>query len=935
MFISVLTRIAPTLRSSFEDRRIAGVAALAAAALLLESTLTRLLAVAQFYHFAFLVVSLALLGFGASGTLLSLFPALGRIPTRTLLAWSGLGFAASTGAAYAVVNLLPFDSYSIAWDRRQILYFVCYYLALTLPFLCAGLGIGAALAASPGRSHLVYAANLIGSAGGVLLAPAFMWLAGVPGAVLASVLLALLPAAGTGVTEGRRKKEKGRFGSRLFLLPFSIFLLAGVAALIVLGALNLSGRGWLGLALSPYKGLSHAQRYPGSTQLFGRWDAVSRVDVLENAGTRLLPGLSYTYAGGPPRQLGLSVDGDSMLPLPLERPEEFEAAPYMPEAVAFALRPGARTLVLEPGGGLGILQASAPGQASREITAVTGNSLLRQAAALANQQANPYEHAEVGTVVAVPRVYLRQAGPAYGIIFQPLTDAYRPVASGAYSLAETYMLTVEAFAAALKRLEPDGILVVSRWLQIPPSEDVRLVATLTAALERFGNESKDRSAPANALAPGPQALAPGPQALAPGPQALAPGPQALVAYRGIQTLTALVKPAGWTAEELATVRAFVQARRYDLVWAPDILPEETNRYNRLPTPDHYEAVKTLLESDDPGRFIRDYPYLIEPATDDRPFFFHFFRWSQTAAVLATLGRTWQPFGGSGYLILFALLALVLLLSLVLILLPLLLRRTLLRRGASDGDRAATIARPSGGGGRPRRSAPRGGIAGYFGLLGIAFMFVEIPLIQRWLLAFGHATYAFTAVVLVVLAGSSLGSLALPRTEGLVGSRVSSSLEKGKCKKEKGRASLPSSFFSLPFEVLAPMGVAALALITALAGSALIDLTLGWPALLRLAALVLSLAPLAFMMGIPFPLGLAWIERSATASFDYAPDGRSAQDDARPTAATPWAWAVNGCASVIASVAAAILALSYGFTAVLLIGALAYALAGFVMWKTEG
>jgi len=88
-----------------------------------------------------------------------------------------------------------------------------------------------------------------------------------------------------------------------------------------------------------------------------------------------------------------------------------------------------------------------------------------------------------------------------------------------------------------------------------------------------------------------------------------------------------------------------------------------------------------------------------------------------------------------------------------------------------------------------------------------------------------------------------------------------------------------------------------------------------------------------MMGIPFPLGLAWIERAA-ASFDYAPDGRSAQDDARPTAATPWAWAVNGCASVVASVAAAILALSYGFTAVLLLGALAYALAGVVRLKME-
>ncbi len=419
------------------------------------------------------------------------------------------------------------------------------------------------------------------------------------------------------------------------------------------------------------------------------------------------------------------------------------------------------------------------------------------------------------------------------------------------------MLTTESFAAALDRLEPDGILVVSRWLQIPPSEDLRLIATLVDALERHGNTD-----PAGAL----------------------------VAYRGIQTITALVRHAGWTKEELATVREFVDARRYDLVWAPDITPEEANRYNRLPTPEHSLAVKTLLDSAGPTgragrrRFFQDYPYAVEPATDDRPFFFHFFRWSQAGAVLATLGRTWQPFGGSGYLILFALLALVLVLSAVLILLPLMLRRT---------------------GGGSHRQATSTRIVGYFGLLGIAFMCVEVPLIQRWMLAFGYATYAFTAVVLVVLVGSSLGSLALPRLQNLIGGRESGS----------GNHSPGNGFRGPERSWREPAGVAVLTLITAVAGGPLIELSLGWPAALRLAALILSLGPLAFMMGIPFPLGLAWIERTA-------PD------------ATPWAWAVNGCASVVASIAAAILALSYGFTAVLLLGALSYALAAGVILKIK-
>ncbi|MCX7670218.1 MAG: hypothetical protein N2439_09115 [Anaerolineae bacterium] len=100
------------------SREMWGVAMLAAATLLLESTLTRLLAVAQFYHFAFLAVSLALLGFGASGTLLSVVPGWRRAPARHVLLGCSVGFAACTALAYAVVNLLPFDSYSIAWARR-------------------------------------------------------------------------------------------------------------------------------------------------------------------------------------------------------------------------------------------------------------------------------------------------------------------------------------------------------------------------------------------------------------------------------------------------------------------------------------------------------------------------------------------------------------------------------------------------------------------------------------------------------------------------------------------------------------------------------------------------------------------------------------------------------------------------------------------------
>lgn len=792
---------------------------LAAATLLLESTLTRLLAVAQFYHFAFLAVSLALLGFGAGGALLSAAPALRRMAADRLLLACSLGFAAAVGLAYAVINLLPFDSYSIAWDRRQLILFGGYYLALTLPFLCSGLGIAAALAGAGRRRAGVYAANLLGSAGGAGLALATMRLAGVPGAVLGSALIGL--AAALWLMQARPH------GLRLFV---GAIMTAGVIGSAWLAGLNLRAGGSpdLGMTISPYKGLAHARRVPGAAVVFGRWDEIGRVDVVAGAGTRGLPGLSYTYAGAPPPQLGLAHDADALLPITLAQPADFAAGAYLPEALAFELRPHGRTLILEAGGGLGVLQALAAGVP--EIVAVNSSSLERQAIAAVVGPLDPYAGPRVHAQVASPRVFLAGDRTAYDVIFLPLTDPYRPVTSGAYSLGETYGLTVEAFEAMLARLTPDGLLVVTRWLQTPPSEGLRLIATLATALERRGAVEAGR---------------------------------ALLAYRGIQTLTAIVRPAGWQPNELAQARQFIAGRRYDLVWAPDIRDDETNRFNRLPRPADYEATAALLATADRRAFYADYPFAITPPTDDRPFFFHFFRWGQMADVVAGLGHTWQPFGGSGYLVLLALLGLVLLLSAGLIAAPALL--------AQPVDRA-----------------PTPGLAGwrlmvYFGSLGLAFLFVEIPLIQRSILLFGHPTYAFSVVVILLLLCASLGA------------QISAAV-----------ARRPDWICAML--VLIVTGIA-------LAGPRLAAMTLGWSSAGRLLALVVALAPPAILMGMPFPLGLA-----ATA--------------AGGPRATAWAWTVNGCASVVSAVLAALIALSWGFTAVLLLGAAAYAVAG-LMLSTGG
>ena len=160
-------------------------------------------------------------------------------------------FAASVVGAYLSLNYLPFDSYRIAWERIQILYLVLYYLALTVPFFCAGLVTGLLLAAHPGHAARLYAANLLGLGPGRSAAGAD-------------------PAPhGEGVVSGHRRPglvaalvfqwPQPHPGGARTALPRTTLLLAACGLLLVLA--------WFlpapfQLRLSPYKGLSQVLRFP-------------------------------------------------------------------------------------------------------------------------------------------------------------------------------------------------------------------------------------------------------------------------------------------------------------------------------------------------------------------------------------------------------------------------------------------------------------------------------------------------------------------------------------------------------------------------------------------------------------------------------------------------------------------------------------------------
>jgi MFS family permease len=333
-----------------------GIFFLSAAGLALEITLTRVFALAQWYHFAFMSVSLALLGFGASGSALSLLRARVRraysTPDRVLSALAAL-FSLGVLVSYLGVNLVPFDSYRVVWDRIQLVYFALYYLLLALPFFFGGLAVGGLLATRPELTARVYAANLAGSAAGCLVALGALPLLGGKGAVLSSAVLGGMAAV---VFAWRQRRLRWGYG----------MLAAGLVGLLA------ASPAWLAIQLSEYKSLSHAERFPDAQIVFRQWNAHSRVDVLESASVRAVPGLSLGYLGRLPPQRGLFVDGDGLSGIlnAAQASEEdvVTLADHLIVSLAYRLRPGARALVLEPRGGLDVHVALQMGAAS--VTAV-------------------------------------------------------------------------------------------------------------------------------------------------------------------------------------------------------------------------------------------------------------------------------------------------------------------------------------------------------------------------------------------------------------------------------------------------------------------------------------------------------------------------------------------------------------------------------------
>src|SRR5215469_2736233 len=137
-----MTRATGSQTTNIRWQHYAGIFLMSLSTLLLELALTRVLSVANWYHFGFLVVSTALLGFGASGVTLTLWTRLREeAPLDHVLACLALLFGFVSLASFWLMQRIPFDPFWLLVDRRPFVYMPLYYMVLAAPFFCSGLAI--------------------------------------------------------------------------------------------------------------------------------------------------------------------------------------------------------------------------------------------------------------------------------------------------------------------------------------------------------------------------------------------------------------------------------------------------------------------------------------------------------------------------------------------------------------------------------------------------------------------------------------------------------------------------------------------------------------------------------------------------------------------------------------------------------------------------
>jgi len=764
-----------------------------------EIHLMHFFSIVQWQHFASMVISIALLGFGTSGTLLSLF-------RKKMLEHSSLlipFFMMTSGLLMMVAlplsrhELFRLDTFTLFTDPSQFAKLTLNYLLFFLPFLFAALSIGLVFVKKASKIGYYYFADLLGAGFGGLLAILLIWMSQLDTSLL---IVSLLPLS-AGLLNLKISSSK----------EFIMLLGYGAGCLVLLILL------WnrpLSLQASPYKSISYALDLPDAVIQGESHSPYGYLQIVSSPVQRFAPGLSLGSQIEVPPSPVVFNNGNWYAPIPVSE-KALRVLDHSTMGAPFRIREIRSMLQLGAGAGFEVRYAL--GNGVNRLDAVEPHAVLIDllSTGFSAQTDSVYNDPRVRWHSISSRSFLEQTDATYDLVQLPLMGAFGG-SVGLNALEENWVLTREGFQAIWNRLDEQGMLVVSCWIDMPQKMSIRLGALLSDLLQQ--NQVSD------------------------------PWNQLLI-IRSWGTITFLVSKNAWTDEDVSNLNEFCRNQQFDRVASDaDPTPEP---FNLIQDPYFESNLKKSIGSARDS-LLTHFPFHVKLPTDNKPYFFQFLKLSQWKEQKTRWGESRTTLLELGYFLLVITFAQLLVFAFVLVLLPLFKLK--------------------------KAETGKGPVLLYFSSLGVGYMFLEMVLIKYFSLYLGHPIYSVSAVITVMLISSGLGSIY----------------------SEKLGVQLKPHMRILTI-------VTVLVLLYALVLGPLLSATVGLELGAKLIITLIVIGIPAFFMGMPFPLGLKKL-------------------DTAKKKIVPWAWGVNGFASVISVSLAVILSVEFGFVVVLLLSTLAYFLA---------
>ncbi len=585
---------------------------ISAAIIAFQLILMQILSYVQWYHFAYMIISIALLGFGAAGTFLTIFQQKLEKNYYTLFPFLLIVTAILIPVVVGIANseAVRFDSLLIFQDSRHIGKLILTYFIFFLPFLTGALAIGMSFSKFADQIGKIYFSNLIGSGIGGIIALFFMqWI--IP--EQQSFAVAILAFLGGIVSLPKNKKSLIRI-----IVPLS--------TLILIILFFYPPR----LTPSEYKDISKTMLLPDAKVEYQKSTPHGFVEIVSSPILRYAPGVSLAYRDSFPIRKVVFNNGNWMgclLPQPLEA-NETNILDYTPQALPYHIDNIKNALIINAGTGENVLLAL-----SHQVARITANetnpeifNILRQSFE-GFYQVQPYQ--------TMPRTLLTPDTNKYDLIELPIIGSFFGN-SGLNAVEPRYELTIEALREMWNKLSEKGMISLSCWMDYPVRNAYRLLATISLLLDE--ND-------------------------------IAHPPHHVVAIRSWCAITFLVKKSPFKRDEINKVRLFCENRMFDPLVLPEKQEIERDKYNILQDTTFFTHIDQLL-SHEKETVIRQYPYRIHPTTDDRPFFFQFVRFKQIPQLISSIREKNFPFLDIGYVLIILTFVQIVLIAAIFILLPL-------------------------------------------------------------------------------------------------------------------------------------------------------------------------------------------------------------------------------------------------------------------------